>query len=670
MRTKLSKERNPPSLRKKILLLLCFGLIFFTTVTVVLIRSIIPSILGVNPEGENLRDLHRIALVLVSLITMALFLLYIWVNRIFLNPMENLIRDIHRITSANRLPVKRYALFREIKILSSSINDVLEKVSQSTMSTNVFRSIFNGLDAFLFVSDIETDKILFINESMKRAYKLDDRTIGQPCWQVLQQGQNGKCSFCPILKLEKKSGEVKVWEEFNPLTGRYYENTSTLIEWNDYTFAHLQHSVDISNLKIAEQELIAAKELAEQSNAAKTNFLARMSHEMRTPLNAITGMTAIARQNIGDMEKVKYCLPKINEASIHLLGLITDILDMSKIEAGQLELINHEFEFQKMIHHVVEMMTFRLDEKQHRFELSIDKAIPKTIIADEKRLSQILTNLLSNAIKFTPDSGLVGLRVTQISRQGEICSLRFEVSDTGIGIAPEQQDKLFILFEQGDGKLSRKFGGAGLGLVICKSLVELMGGDIWVESEPGKGSAFIFEIAIQNGEAEISEAAIWMTAAPVPSPYAYSGEAQGASSEKTRAEGTSTENIFKNKNILLVEDVEINREIAVALLEDTAVTIDCAENGIEALRIFRENPEKYHCILMDIHMPEMDGFEATRRIRALDMGNAKTIPIVAMTANVFQEDIEKCLEAGMNDHLGKPIDMDEVLRKLRKYMGE
>jgi CheY-like chemotaxis protein len=228
--------------------------------------------------------------------------------------------------------------------------------------------------------------------------------------------------------------------------------------------------------------------------------------------------------------------------------------------------------------------------------------------------------------------------VERLAGQGNLAALRFEVADTGIGITPEQQARLFTLFEQADGGMARKYGGAGLGLAISKSLVELMGGAIRVESEPGKGSRFFVELTLQE-------------ASPPPEAADQGGLLEGCT-------------------ILLAEDVEINREIAVTLLEDTGAVIDCAENGLEALRLFREAPEKYGAILMDIHMPEMDGFEAARQIRALGVPKAAEIPIIAMTANVFQEDIGKCLAAGMNDHLGKPIDMEQVIRKLQKYLRQ
>ncbi|MDR1412033.1 MAG: response regulator [Spirochaetaceae bacterium] len=666
-------DKRGSSLRIKVILTLGITLAAAIILIIAVFRFFLPEIPGF-PEGGGvtLVWLSRLILVFVCFFSLVVFVHYALVGYSILRPIERLTRDIHRITSICRLPVDGGA-FLEIQSLSASINNMLDKMTQSTMSTNVFRSIFNGIEAFLFVSDPETYQVLFINESMRKCFGLDDRVIGQPCWKAFQKGQSGACPFCPIEKLKQNKGEVIVWEEFNTLSGRYYENTSGLIKWNNGAFVHLQHSVDISNLKIAEKEILAAKELAEQSNAAKTSFLARMSHEMRTPLNAIIGMTAIARQHSGDPEKAAYCLPKISEASVHLLGVITDILDMSKIDAGKFQLVSAEFDLYRMIHRVTEMMSFRIDEKQHKFDFSIDKGIPRFIVADEHRLSQVLTNLLSNAIKFTPPEGYITLRVQMTASQGATLGLRFDVSDTGIGIAEEQRDRLFMLFEQGEGDFSRKHEGVGLGLSICKSIVELMGGEIWVESQPGHGSTFIFEIAVRLGASEDPDGP---EGALPPGMDAGTLFPAGAAPAVLEEDGTAGD-VFSGKTILLAEDVEINREIAIAMLEDTAAKVECAGNGAEAVRMFRENPGKYQCILMDIHMPGMDGIEATREIRALEEsfrrepppGFSKGIPIIAMTANVFREDVEMCLAAGMNDHLGKPIDFDEVVRKLKAYMG-
>ncbi|MDR2355102.1 MAG: response regulator [Clostridiales Family XIII bacterium] len=386
---------------------------------------------------------------------------------------------------------------------------------------------------------------------------------------------------------------------------------------------------------------------AESANRAKSEFLSRMSHEMRTPMNAIIGMTSIGR-SVAESERKDYCLDKIDEASKHLLGVINDVLDMSKIEAGKLEISCTEFNLEKLLRRVIDVVGFRIEEKRIAFSLSIEENVPAFIVSDEQRLAQVIANFLSNAVKFTPEEGEVSLsaRLADEDAAGN-CRLEFTVADNGIGISKENQAKLFHSFEQADGSISRKYGGTGLGLAISKRIIEILDGGVRVESEEGKGARFIFHIAAKRGT----------RGAPA------EAEESGAGAFAGRAAA------FAGRRILVAEDIEINREIVAALLVDTGIEIDMAENGVEAVRTFAADPARYDLIFMDIHMPEMDGFQAARAIRALDAPQAATVPIVAMTANVFREDIEFCLAAGMNAHIGKPLDLEALLDKLHMYLG-
>jgi signal transduction histidine kinase/PAS domain-containing protein/ActR/RegA family two-component response regulator len=376
---------------------------------------------------------------------------------------------------------------------------------------------------------------------------------------------------------------------------------------------------------------------------AKSEFLSNMSHEMRTPLNAITGMTAIGK-SAKEMDRKDYALSKINDASIHLLGVINDVLDISKIEANMLELSPIEFNFEKMLQKIVTVINFRIDEKKQFFSMHIDEKIPRVLIADDQRLAQVITNLLGNSVKFTPEKGFIRLDTQLLDETNDIYTIQISVKDTGIGITAEHQNNLFQSFHQAESSTARKYGGTGLGLAISKNIVEMMGGKIWVQSEPGEGSTFFFTIKAERGVHE----SIGM--------------------DKEPEKDIDITGLFSGNCILLVEDVEINREIVKTVLEPTQLEIECAENGIVAVKMFREDPDKYNLIFMDIQMPDMDGYEATQQIRALDVPQAKTVPIIAMTANVFREDIEKCLAAGMDGHIGKPINFDEVMEKLKSNL--
>jgi len=558
--------------------------------------------------------------------------------------------------------------------------------------------------------------------------------------------------------------------EQNSTPRKWTENEKGFITMTSSTIAGVIMR-DIYTKKLKE-----ALNNAMEASKAKGDFLSNMSHEMRTPLNAITGMTTIGK-NAKDTERKDYALSKIEDASTHLLGVINDVLDMSKIEANMLELSPGEFNFEKMLQKVVSVINFRVDEKRQKLTVHIDNKIPKTLIADDQRLAQVVTNLLSNAVKFTPEEGSIILNADFMGEINDFCTVQVSVSDTGIGISEEQQKRIFNSFQQAESSTTRKYGGTGLGLAISKSIVEMMGGDIRVQSEPEKGSTFIFTVQAKRGAeekqkrlldvnlkdvrvmavdddpdiltyflditrrfgiscetAESGEKALelvdkkggshiyfidWkmpvmdgirltreikarkpensvviMISAAEWGVIAEEAKAAGVDKflskplfpsaivetineclgvDKQQTEKSQDENIdgiFAGRRILLVEDMEINREIVMALYEPTELEIDCAENGKEAVRMFGEAPDKYELIFMDIQMPEMDGYEATRRIRALDIPKAKTIPIIAMTANVFKEDVERCLAAGMDGHVGKPIDFDEVINILHSYLGE
>ncbi len=400
------------------------------------------------------------------------------------------------------------------------------------------------------------------------------------------------------------------------------------------------------NLDKKNKELVRAANTAQSASEAKTNFLAHMSHEIRTPMNAIIGMSRIGKVT-EDSEKIQNCFAKIETASSHLLGIINDVLDMSKIEAQKIDIAIQAVHFHETIQRTAHVIAFRMAEKGLTFTMDLDPAIPEYVLADTQRLAQVIANFLSNAEKFTPQDGSITLSTRLLDIDKAQARIKLTVTDTGIGVATQHHAHLSKPFHHPNTKIAQQFGGTGLGLAICKQIIELMGGEIFFDSEENKGTniGFILTCALPSEDllAHKQEVANIDSSAPID---------------------------FTGKTFLLAEDIEINREIVMTLLEDTGVVFHIAENGLQAVQRFASNPDIYDAILMDIRMPEMDGYQATEAIRALDVPRAKDVPIIAMTANAFQEDVDRCLATGMNAHVSKPIDIKEFLVVLKTYVGK
>ena len=407
----------------------------------------------------------------------------------------------------------------------------------------------------------------------------------------------------------------------------------------------------VSELKRVNGEMDAARRAAEearreaeQANRAKQEFLSSMSHDIRTPMNAIVGMTSLALDNTDNPEQVRDYLGKIALSSKHLLGLINDVLDISKIESGKMLLNLETVPLQEAVDSIVNIIQPQAAAKNQQFRVTLREILSENVRCDGVRLNQVLLNLLGNSVKFTPEQGAVELTVYQEALPEDASRVRthFLVRDTGIGMSKEYQQVIFESFSREDNTRVRKTEGSGLGMAITKYIVDAMGGTISVHSEQGRGSEFHVVFDLERAAAPAAQAA-------------DGGERTGGVD-------------LKGKRILLAEDNELNWEVARELLSILELELDWAENGEICAEKFRKSPVGYYdAILMDVRMPVMDGYEATAAIRGLERGDA-AVPIIAMTADAFSEDIQRCLACGMNDHLAKPIDIETVARKLKKHL--
>jgi signal transduction histidine kinase/CheY-like chemotaxis protein len=384
---------------------------------------------------------------------------------------------------------------------------------------------------------------------------------------------------------------------------------------------------------------------AEEANQSKTTFLSRMSHEIRTPMNGIIGMLTLAEGKLEKDNPAMQYLEKVDELSDHLLSLINDILDMSRIEAGRVQLESKPFSLRQLADRLYDMFAKNLEARGVHYEVRFEDMTVDYVIGDELRISQAIINFLSNAVKFTSEGEII-VTFRQMMRSAGHVDLMVRVHDTGIGMAPEFINRIFRPFEQESIETTKRYGGTGLGMAITDHIVRLMGGEIVVESEPGKGSDFSVYLHLPEAEAPEQTAKV------------------KALSEDDAEE--KMQDSFKGRHILLAEDNEINAMIAVEILQEMGAEVDVAENGEVAVERFSAQPAgHYDFILMDVQMPVMDGRTATRHIRALNREDAKTIPIFGLSADAFVEDERLSKESGMNSHFSKPVDF----RRLQKEIG-
>ena len=402
---------------------------------------------------------------------------------------------------------------------------------------------------------------------------------------------------------------------------------------------------DVRKEQEIQQVLRDAIDTANATSKAKSDFLSSMSHDIRTPMNGIIGMTAIATAHLDDRERVEDCLKKISEASSHLLSLINEVLDMNKIESGKVELNEENFNLSELVNTLLAMTKAQLESHRHKLKVNIADVIHENVIGDSHRIQQVFVNLMSNAIKYTPDGGTISLTVAERPTNAHgIACYEFVFEDNGIGMTEEFQKHLFEPFTRANDKKTVAIQGTGLGMTISQSLVRMMGGDIQVKSKPGEGSRFTVTI------------------------YLKFVDVQNAEPHKEDPLKNLEDLKFEGKRILLVEDHPVNAEIAKNVLQMTGLEVEWVVDGEAAVERMANSKEgEFDLVFMDIQMPNMDGYQATAAIRAMTT-YARRIPIVAMTANAFADDIRRAKEVGMNGHISKPLDFNELARILQKWI--
>ena len=599
--------------------------------------------------------------VLVIVITLSVFILVLitWILFYMVDKMTSPFNEFKEC--ANKIAAGDYSVRitgnyqDEFAVLKDAVNQMTRRIEEhmeeSKNTLRVLHNILNGVDAYLYVTKPENGEILFVNDRLKKLYNFTDNDcIGKYCYKVFRN-LDAKCDFCPCNELDKNPEKIIAWDERIDEFKRDYRHTDCYIDWLGGVKVHLQHGVDITDIKLITEEKVKAEseaiELAREKNHAeetsriKSVFLASMSHEIRTPMHGIIGFSELALDDIISIKTRSY-LNKIKTSAESLLMIINDILDVSKIEAGKMELEKIPFDVSEVFKLCRMIASPKAQEKGLTLFCYAEPSIGRMLLGDPTRLRQVLLNLLSNAIKFT-NNGMVKLLSAITGKTDNTVTMHFEVKDSGIGMTEDQLGKIFQPFAQADGSTTRKFGGTGLGLTITKSFIELMGGQLEVESNYGLGSRFSFNITFDTIDTASKTSKI-----------------------------TSTVNVHEkpifDSEILVCEDNPLNQMVIKDHLSKVGIKTVIAGNGkigVDLVKERRENGDKqFDLIFMDIHMPEMDGLEAAKKILDMDV----KIPIVALTANIMANDREAYILSGMCDCLPKPFVAHELWSCLLKQL--